>query len=109
MLGVPHTRWTLLPAMAAALLAAPLLSALGTAVAVAAGAVVGGPSGFGLISQEEYWEEASKVVWEWPPHLHPLKYAPMVNACEQLPMVSGPDQKPPPPLLAPAQHCGQRM
>eukprot|EP00962_Isochrysis_galbana_P039194 scaffold14023_cov124-Isochrysis_galbana.AAC.1 len=82
MLGVPHAQWTLLPATAAALLAAPLLAALGTSVALCAGAVVGGPSGFGLISQEEFWEEAGKVVWEWPQHVHPLKYAPFVNACE---------------------------
>ena len=82
MLGVSRTKWNFVPAMAAALSAAPLLSAIGTAVGIMAGAIVGGPAGFDIISSQEYWSEAQKVIWDWPAHLHPLKYAPLVNACE---------------------------
>lgn len=78
-LGVPRLGWTFVPAMAAALLAAPLLTAIGTAVALWVGGVVAGPVyGFDLMESDEYWREVNAVVVERG-DTHLLKYPPLVN------------------------------
>ena len=82
-LGVPRLRWTFVPAMAAALLAAPLLTAIGTAVALWLGAFVAGPNGFDLMDGEEYWREVNAVVIERG-DTHLLKYPPLVNCYRAL-------------------------
>ena len=79
-LRVSSTQWTFLPALLAALLAAPVLTAIGTAVALAVGAFVGGPSGFGIISYDEYWKEIGESVFDRRDGSHILKHAPLVNA-----------------------------
>lgn len=77
-LGVPASRWTFLPAMIAALVAAPLLTAVGTAVAVVVGAFVG-DTGFGLITSDNYWAEVRETVLERREGQHLLKWALFVN------------------------------
>ena len=79
-LGVPAGRWTFAPAIIAALIAAPLLTAVGTWVALVIGAFVGGPSGFDLITSDDYWAEVRTAILEHRPGSHPLKWAPLVNA-----------------------------
>ena len=78
-LGVSPSRWTFVPAAIAAAVAAPILAAAGTAVALAMGALVGGESGFGLIGADEYWREMRAVVYEPVAGAHILKYALLVN------------------------------
>ena len=72
-LGVGATSWTFGPALIAAALAAPLLGAVGTAVALLMGAFVGGPSGFGLIPTEEYWREMRVMLFERPDGCRPTE------------------------------------
>lgn len=79
-LGVPASSWTFFPALLAALLAAPILTAIGTWVALVVGAFVGGPSGFDLIETDEYWREVWSNVLERREGSHLLKHAPLVNA-----------------------------
>lgn len=83
-LGVGPTAWTFLPALLAAALAAPLLSLLGTAVALLMGAVVGGGGGFDMISPDEYWREMRPLLLERPEGQHLLKFAPLVNVYRSL-------------------------
>ena len=83
-LGVPRLGWTFVPAALAALLAAPLLTAVGTAVALYVGALVAGPQGFELLSADEYWADVREVVLAPGPQLHWLKYPPAVNAYRAL-------------------------
>ena len=83
-LGVPRLGWTFVPAALAALLAAPLLTAVGTAVALYVGALVAGPQGFALLSADEYWADVHEVVLAPGPQLHWLKYPPAVNAYRAL-------------------------
>ncbi|KAL1525446.1 hypothetical protein AB1Y20_020303 [Prymnesium parvum] len=83
-LGVGATAWTFFPAIIAAAVAAPLLSMLGTTVALFVGQVVGGPAGFDMISHEEYWQEVSSTIFQQPPGAHILKYAPLVNCYRSL-------------------------
>ena len=61
MLGVPRLGWTFVPAVLAALVAAPLLTAIGTSVALYVGALVAGPRGFDLLSTDEYWADVHEV------------------------------------------------
>jgi len=56
LLTVSPTRWTLAPALLAALLAAPILTAAGTVAALATSAVVGNL--FGIMSRREFATEA---------------------------------------------------
>jgi hypothetical protein len=79
-LGVPRLGWTFVPAVLAALVAAPLLTAIGTSVALYVGALVAGPRGFDLLSTDEYWADVHEVVVAPGPQLHWLKYPPAVNA-----------------------------
>ncbi|EOD40923.1 hypothetical protein EMIHUDRAFT_222339 [Emiliania huxleyi CCMP1516] len=65
-------------------LAAPLLSLLGTAVALLMGAVVGGGGGFDMISPDEYWREMRPLLLERPEGQHLLKFAPLVNVYRSL-------------------------
>jgi ABC-type multidrug transport system ATPase subunit/ABC-type transporter Mla maintaining outer membrane lipid asymmetry permease subunit MlaE len=55
-LGIPPQRWILLPSLAAALIAAPILTSMGTALAVYLGSLVGPHYGIG--TQEFYLNEA---------------------------------------------------
>ena len=59
-------------------LAAPLLSLLGTAVALLMGAVVGGGGGFDMISPDEYWREMRPLLLE-----RPVAAAPARARCER--------------------------
>lgn len=62
-LGINPQRWTLLPALAAALVAAPLLTVAGTALALFWGGLMGGAHptyGYDICDVETYWEQ----VWE---------------------------------------------
>jgi len=77
-LGVSASRWTFLPALLAALVAAPVLTAIGTGVALYVGAVVG-ESGFGITSADEYWQEVHTSVLERHEGAHLLKWALFVN------------------------------
>ena len=77
-LGVHASRWTFAPALLAALIAAPLLTAIGTAVALWVGALVG-DAGFGLISTGEYWKEVRSTVLDRREGAHLLKWALLVN------------------------------
>ena len=83
-LGVPRLGWTFVPAVLAALIAAPLLTAIGTSVALYVGALVAGPRGFDLMTDEEYWVDVHEVVIAPGPQLHWLKYPPAVNAYRSL-------------------------
>ena len=77
-LGVPASQWTFLPALIAALLAAPLLTAMGTAVALLVGGFVG-DTGFGIISEDDYWAAVRQNVIERRNGAHILKWAVLVN------------------------------
>ena len=88
-LGVPRLGWTFVPAVLAALLAAPLLTAVGTSVALYVGALVAGPRGFELLSTDEYWADVHEVVLAPGPQLHWLKYPPAVSAYRALGFMAG--------------------
>mmetsp|Transcript_42131 Transcript_42131/g.110905 ORF Transcript_42131/g.110905 Transcript_42131/m.110905 type:complete len:320 (-) Transcript_42131:549-1508(-) len=78
-LGVPAAMWTFAPALLAAMIAAPVLTAIGTSVALTVGALVGGPSGFNLIDPDEFWQEVHEVVLTRREGAHVLKWGPLVN------------------------------
>ena len=80
LLGVGTAGWTFIPALAAALVAAPLLTAAGTAVGLATGALVAASPLFNLMSAQEYYDEVHGAVIAWKAGTHPLKYPPLVNA-----------------------------
>ena len=56
-----------------------MLTAIGTAVALQIGAIVGGPSGFDLVSADDYWLEVRTSVLDRRDGAHLLKWAPLVN------------------------------
>ena len=60
-LGINPRRWTLLPACFAAAIASPLLTLIGTVVAVGCGSIVG-PRGYGIGTRESYIEQVRKAV-----------------------------------------------
>mmetsp|Transcript_26358 Transcript_26358/g.39932 ORF Transcript_26358/g.39932 Transcript_26358/m.39932 type:complete len:574 (+) Transcript_26358:28-1749(+) len=81
-LGINPQIWTLVPSLAAALVAAPLLTVIGTYLAIVLGAVVGPQYGIGdydgywaqmrestfpelrLISLQPLWTDANVTIWE---------------------------------------------
>jgi hypothetical protein len=77
---VPSARLTFFPSLLAALIAAPVLTAGGTYVALHVGALVGGPAFFDLMPTEDYWNEVQSSVFERREAAHILKWAPLVNA-----------------------------
>lgn len=60
-LGISPVQWSLWPALVAALLAGPLLTVLGTAIALALGSVVGPMYGIG--DAAGYWQELQDTLW----------------------------------------------
>ena len=82
LLGISLTRWTFVPALTAALVAVPLLSAAGTAVGLGAGAVVG--AAFGVVDVSEYASEVRAALFDWPDALPASKYPPFVNCYRSL-------------------------
>jgi len=61
-LGISPVRWSLYPAVAAALLAGPVLTVIGTVVALGIGGYVG-PRRYGLGSTTEYWEQVRSTLF----------------------------------------------
>lgn len=68
-LGINPQTWTLIPSLAAALVAAPALTVIGTSLAIILGATVGPEYGIG--DYDGYWEQVRKSTF---PELRPVSF-----------------------------------
>ena len=76
-LGVGPRGWSLAPAAGGALFAAPLLTMLGTTIALALGGVVG--ARYGLVERADYWARVRAATVEVPLGLRPWHSPPSLG------------------------------
>ena len=86
-LGVSTRLWSLAPTIIAALIAAPLLTAIGTGVALWAGSII--VEMYNLGSTEDYWDDVADATWA-PEHSVWQTYPPFVLAYRSVGAPRGP-------------------